>query len=164
MFAWPIASDSGVLYNPSMPEPFWGEPLGKHASYHASACRGICLGMPMHMPRHVDAYAYAQLATNETCNGKTLNLTGPCYTQSELVDSANKVYDIEVIYQPISFEDNIKRLRDIPLFATRGHNVINMLGGCFQCIEQNVFDVPSDYLAACGREPLPLYEQMKTFL
>ncbi|MGY8892422.1 MAG: NAD(P)H-binding protein [Pseudomonadales bacterium] len=110
------------------------------------------------------AYAYAQLATNETCNGKTLNLTGPCYTQSELVDSANKVYDIEVIYQPISFEDNIKRLRDIPLFATRGHNVINMLGGCFQCIEQNVFDVPSDYLAACGREPLPLYEQMKTFL
>ena len=110
------------------------------------------------------AYAYARLAANDSCNGKILNLTGPCYTQTELVESANEVYGIEVTYEPISVEDNIKRLREIPFFATRGKDVINMLCGCFQCIENNIFDVPSDYLAACGREPLLLTKQMKTLL
>ena len=72
----PIASDSGVFYDPSIPPQLLGEASGKHASPYARLClgmprrmpwhakayayawaQGICLGIPRHMPRHTKAYA-----------------------------------------------------------------------------------------------------------
>ncbi|MGK0498428.1 MAG: NAD(P)H dehydrogenase (quinone) [Oceanicoccus sp.] len=110
------------------------------------------------------AHAYAALALNDNCSQQVLNIIGPCYKQSELVEAVNRTFGMQIQYQPISFEANLQRLRGIPFIANRGEDLINMLAGCFQCIENNVFDVASDYLAATGREPISLDEQMQRLL
>jgi NAD(P)H dehydrogenase (quinone) len=107
------------------------------------------------------ANAYATLATSTEINNTSLNLIGTTYTQSDLVEAANEVFDLDVGYKAISFAENLERLRAIPFIAARGEAVINMLAGCFQCIELGVFDVPSEFFQVVGREPLTLAEQMQ---
>jgi len=107
-------------------------------------------------------YALACLATSDHCNGRTLNLIGQCYTQAALVEAANRVFSLSVEYVPVTHEQNIERLRSIEFIAARGEAVISMLAGCFECIAENVFDVPSDFIAATGRQPLSLELQMKS--
>lgn len=106
------------------------------------------------------AYAYAQLATSERCNGHCLNLMGATVTQAELVDTVRQVLQLDVHYAPISHAQNLARLRSIEMLASRGDDVINMLAGCFQCIAAGVFDVSSEYELAAGRRARSLAEQL----
>jgi len=106
-------------------------------------------------------YAYARLALSEHCNGRCLSLIGPTYTQAELVSAVNGACQLEVRYAPISHADNLARLQSIDMLASRGEEVINMLAGCFQCIAAGVFDVPSEYEVAAGREPRSLQQQLR---
>lgn len=97
------------------------------------------------------AYALAQLATNDRCNGQTLNLVGDNKTQDELVELANQVFGLHVEYRVISDEENVQRFMADEKIASRGESVARMLTGCFQCIRNGAFDVPSDYAQAAGR-------------
>jgi NAD(P)H dehydrogenase (quinone) len=106
------------------------------------------------------AYAYAQLATSERCNGQCLNLIGATGTQAELVRTVKRVFQLEVRCVPLSHVENLARLRSIEMLASRGEDVINMLAGCFQCIAAGVFDVGSEYEIAAGRGVRSLEEQM----
>ena len=107
------------------------------------------------------AVAYATLALAPEIRNTSFNLIGPTYTQSELVEATNEAFDLQVRYKKISFAENLERLRSIPFIAARGEAVINMLAGCFQCIELGVFDVASDFEQVTGRETLPLAQQMQ---
>jgi NAD(P)H dehydrogenase (quinone) len=106
-------------------------------------------------------FALATLARTEHCTGRSVNLSGPPVTQTELVDAANRVFGTAVRYEPCSSDEDIARLRSIPMIAARGPDVINMLAGCFQCIRNGNFDVPSDYPSVTGRDAMALEEQMQ---
>ena len=97
------------------------------------------------------AYALAQLAINDRCNGQILNLVGDNQTQQELVALANRVFGLHVEYQALSDEENVQRFMADEKIAVRGEPVARMLTGCFQCIRKGAFDVPSDYERAAGR-------------
>ena len=105
--------------------------------------------------------ALAILARTEHCTGRSVNLSGQPVTQTELVAAANRVLGIDVRYVPCSAEEDIARLQAIPLIAARGPDVINMLAGCFQCIRNGNFAVPSDYSTVTGRDVMGLELQMQ---
>ena len=102
------------------------------------------------------AYATAKLALSESANGRVFNLVGDCYTQAELVGIVNEVYGTKVRYECISDAEFYAKLEPV-----RGDVVANMLTGCYQCIRNGAYDVPSDFLAASGRHAKPVKEQIR---
>jgi NAD(P)H dehydrogenase (quinone) len=107
------------------------------------------------------AFATAALATSDACNGRILNLTSENKTQAELVELANEVFGLHVRYEPITVEQNIERFMADEKIAARGEEVVNMLSGCFECIEQGAFDVPGNFSEAAGRAPKSIREQFE---
>jgi len=105
--------------------------------------------------------AFAALTVSEECNGQSLNLIGPTYTQAELVELANQVFGLSVTYESMTVEENIARFMQDEKISARGEGVARMLTGCFQCIEVGAYDVASDFERAVGREPLGLRQQME---
>lgn len=105
------------------------------------------------------AYACARLASDPAPHrGRVYNIVGQCATQAQLVALANEAFGLHVRYETISDEANIEKFRR--LMPERGEAVARMLTGCFQCIREGAFDVPSDYEAAAGRKPKSLREMM----
>jgi NAD(P)H dehydrogenase (quinone) len=92
------------------------------------------------------AYATAKLALDESANGKIFNLIGDCHTQAELVAMVNEIYATNVRYESFSDEECYAKFEPV-----RGETVANMLTGCYQCIRNGAYDVPSDFPAATGR-------------
>ncbi|HJP04497.1 MAG: NAD(P)H-binding protein [Gammaproteobacteria bacterium] len=107
------------------------------------------------------AFAYTQLATSDRCNGEIVNLVGETYTQAELIDMANQVFNLDVRFEPITVEQNIEKFMAYEPIAARGLHVAQMLTGCFQCIAKGAFDVDSDFERVAGRPPLSLRQQME---
>ena len=107
------------------------------------------------------AYGLARLALDDAHAGRCYNLSGETLSQAELVGLTNEVFGLAVRYEPISREDNLRRLLAVPRVAARGEEVARMLTGCFECIANGAFDVPSDYATAAGRPPRLLREQMQ---
>jgi NAD(P)H dehydrogenase (quinone) len=97
------------------------------------------------------AFATAQVALGDGHAGRTYNLAGECLSQRELVERVNEVFGLAVRYEAIDDEAWIEKFRR--LRPERGEGVARMLTGCFQCIREGIFDVPSDYETAAGRPP-----------
>ncbi len=110
------------------------------------------------------AFGIAKLATDDRHNGRIYNLIGQTNTQAELVTMANQVFGLNVEYQPISAEDNIKRFMADETIAARGEEVARMLTGCFECIAAGAFDVGSDFEMATGRPAKTTLQQMEEIL
>ncbi|HPF28152.1 MAG TPA: NAD(P)H-binding protein [Steroidobacteraceae bacterium] len=105
------------------------------------------------------AVAIARVSAFDIHNGRTLNLVGESMTQSALVALASDVFGLDLRYETISDEENIARLMSDEKIAARGRDVAQMLAGCFQCIRNGAFDVPSDFEQAAGR-PVKATRQM----
>ena len=105
------------------------------------------------------AFATAGLAGSDAHNGQTFNLVGNNLTQSGLVALANDVFGLNVRYETINDEENIAHLMKDESIASRGPDVARMLTGCFQCVRNGAFDVPSDFEKAAGR-PVKTTRQM----
>jgi NAD(P)H dehydrogenase (quinone) len=103
------------------------------------------------------AFATAKLALDESANGKIFNLVGDCHTQAELVAMVNEVFGTNVRYEAFSDEECFAKLEPV-----RGQIVASMLTGCYQCIRNGAYDVPSDFFAAAGRAAKPVKEQIAT--
>jgi len=108
-----------------------------------------------YITRNEIAFATARLALDETHNGKIYNLVGDCHTQAELVATVNEVYGTNVSYESISDEECYAKLAPV-----RGELVANMLTGCYQCIRNGAYDVPSDFAAATGRPARSIKQQI----
>lgn len=106
-------------------------------------------------------HAYARLVAGDGHGGRTYTLAGDPVRQAEIVQGVNQVFGLNVRYEPISLEQNIARFMADEKIAARGRAVAEMLSGCFQCISQGAFDVPSDYLAATGRPCQTLLQQLE---
>ncbi len=108
-----------------------------------------------YISRNEIAFATAKLALDEAANGKIFNLVGDCHTQAELVTMVNEVYGTRVGYGAFSDEECFARLEPV-----RGELVANMLTGCYQCIRNGAYDVPSDFAAATGRPAKSIQDQI----
>lgn len=102
------------------------------------------------------AFATAKLVLDESANGKIFNLVGECHTQQELVDAVNEVCGTNVRYDAISDDENFAKLE-----PARGELVARMLTGCYQCIREGAYDVPSDFEAATGRQTKSVGQQIR---
>ena len=109
-----------------------------------------------YISRNEIAFATAKLALDEGANGRIFNLVGDCQTQAELVAMVNEVYGTHVSYEAFSDEECFARLEPI-----RGKIVANMLTGCYQCIRNGAYDVPSDFEAATGRPAKSVKQQIE---
>ncbi|CAG0940403.1 NAD(P)H dehydrogenase (quinone) [Gammaproteobacteria bacterium] len=105
------------------------------------------------------AFGAARLVTGAAPAGRVYNLCGECATQAELVALANAVFGLAVAYDTESDEDCIARF--LRVYPERGEDVARMLTGCFQCIRNGAFDVPSDFAAATGRPCRSLRQMME---
>ncbi len=105
-------------------------------------------------------FALARLAIRDGCNGRIVNLTGENLTQAEIVALANEVFGLAVRYEPITAQQCVDKFMALPEYAARGIEVARMLAGCFQCMADGAFDVPSDYESAAGRPVQTTREQM----
>lgn len=105
-------------------------------------------------------FALARLAIRDDCNGEIVNLTGENLTQAEIVALANEVFGLAVRYEPITAQQCVDKLMALPQYAARGIEVARMLAGCFECMADGAFDVPSDYERAAGRPVRATREQM----
>jgi NAD(P)H dehydrogenase (quinone) len=106
-------------------------------------------------------YATAKLASDSSLNSRTYNLTSENVTQAHLVDLANHVFGIDVVYESINDEENIARLMKVPRIAARGEDVARMLTGCFQSMRNKAFEVPSDFEHAAGRPCKSILDMMQ---
>ena len=109
-----------------------------------------------YISRNEIAFATAKLALDEGANGRIFNLVGDCQTQAELVAMVNEVYGTHVSYEAFSDEECFARLEPI-----RGKIVANMLTGCYQCIRNGAYDVPSNFEAATGRPAKSVKQQIE---
>ena len=96
-------------------------------------------------------YALAQLAARDVGTGETLNLTGENLTQAEMIALVNEVFGLNVVYETITAQQCIDKFMAIPAYAARGIEVAQMLAGCFECMADGKFAVPSDFEHATGR-------------
>jgi hypothetical protein len=71
------------------------------------------------------------------------------------VQMVNEVYGLSVSYEPITDEECFAKLEPV-----RGEIVANMLTGCYQCIRNGAYDVPSDFEAATGRPAKSIIQQI----
>jgi NAD(P)H dehydrogenase (quinone) len=105
------------------------------------------------------AFAYAQLAADESQTGQIYNITGETLTQAELLQEACGVFGLDVRYETLSDEACIAKFRT--LMPERGEAVAHMLTGCFQSIRAGAFDVPSHFQEAAGRPAKCVREMMQ---
>ncbi len=109
-------------------------------------------------------FALAQLARNDACNGRVVNLTGGSLSQTELVSMANEVFGINVAYEAVTPQQTMDKFAAKPAFVARGEEVIKMLAGCFECMESGKFDVPSHFSQAAGRAARSTRQMMEDIL
>jgi NAD(P)H dehydrogenase (quinone) len=95
------------------------------------------------------AFPYPNLLKGDQHHGKTYNLVGPNVTQSELCALANRVFGLNIRYEPATDEEQIQKF--LRLMPQRGLEVARMLTGAFQCIRNGAFEVPSHFDLAAGR-------------
>lgn len=107
------------------------------------------------------AFALARLALDDAAHGRSFNLVGPSQTQAGLVGLANEVFGMRVRYETLTDEENVELLMRDAKIAARGREVARMLTGCFQCVRNGAYDVPSDFEAAAGRLVKPTRRMME---
>ena len=104
--------------------------------------------------------ALAALVFGDQYANETVNLTSENLTQTELVGIANDVFGSNVVFQNISAKQCLDKFHAMPDYVKRGEEVITMLVGCFECIEQGLFEVRSDFEYVTGRPAKSIREQL----
>jgi NAD(P)H dehydrogenase (quinone) len=104
------------------------------------------------------AYGAARLISGDQPRNRVYNLVGECATQADLVALANQAFGFHVRYESESDEACIAKF--LQLMPERGEPVARMLTGCFQCIRNGAFEVPSEFEAATGRPCRSLRQMM----
>lgn len=106
------------------------------------------------------AAALARLTVTTMFDRQTVNICGPGITQTELVAAANEVFGLHVRYATCTAEERFHEFMQLPSYAKRGTDVVQMLVGCFECIAAGLFDVESDFERVTGRPPHSLQQQI----
>jgi NAD(P)H dehydrogenase (quinone) len=132
---------------------------GETGSYQNSGGGGRC----GYIAINELAFAIAKLAIDDKHNGQIYNLVAESQTQAELISLANRVFGLNIEYQEISDEMNVRRMMADPGIAARGEEVARMLTGCFQCIRNGAFDVASNYESAAGRPAKTTLQMMEEY-
>ena len=101
------------------------------------------------------AAAYIKLITNDKHNGKTYHVFGESITQQQLVDRINQVYDISLVYEPVSV-NQYKKDR----IAVHGENPGGIIAGIYEGIKNGAFDMGSDFKTITGRD----HQSVRDFL
>lgn len=104
------------------------------------------------------AVAYVNLMTDERLNNKIYNLCGEAITQQQLTDVLNDVFGEKLIYESMSVEAYVEDRKN-----EHGEFLGMIIGGIYQGIREGVFDVPSDFKLASGREHLTIREMAEQY-
>lgn len=103
-------------------------------------------------------FAYAKLLIEEKHNGHVYNLVGEGITQTQLTEVMNQVFDTNLIFNSVSFEDYLaERTAELGVFMG------TVIAGIYQGIQSGANDVPSDFEKVAGRAHLSPLSMMKGF-
>ncbi|MBJ2175164.1 SDR family oxidoreductase [Aureibaculum sp. A20] len=103
-------------------------------------------------------YAYAKMLLEEKHNGKTYNLAGNAITQSELVTYINQIYDTQLVFNSISFEEYATERK-----AALGDFMGTIIAGIYEGIKEGAYNVSSDFEKAADRPHKSPLEMIKNF-
>ncbi len=92
------------------------------------------------------AYAYTQMLLNDKHDSQTYNLVGDPITQAELTDLINHVFDTDLKFNSISFDEYLTERK-----AELGDFIGTVIAGIYEGIRNGANDVPSDFERASGR-------------
>lgn len=101
-------------------------------------------------------YAYSKLLMDVKHNGQVYNLVGKPITQSQLADGINQVYNTNLVYNPISFEDYLSERKE-----ALGEFLGTIIAGIYQGINNGANDVPSNFEEIAGRPHKALKEMIE---
>jgi len=104
------------------------------------------------------AFAYSQMLLDERHNGQIYNLLGEAITQQELADKINEVFHTNLTFKSISVEEYEQERK-----AELGDFIGSIIAGIYKGIKDGVYNIPSDYKKASGRDPKSVIEMMKEF-
>ncbi|MEJ2055861.1 MAG: hypothetical protein P8X42_18255, partial [Calditrichaceae bacterium] len=115
-------------------------------------------GKSAYTSRNELARAYVNLIYKDDLNKNILNLCGKPVTQYELSGAINKVFGLELKYNPISVEEYIR-----DRIAVHGDFYGNIVAGIYNGIREGAYDVHSDFKKVCGRDHYDLQQMAEEF-
>ncbi|MGD8534968.1 MAG: SDR family oxidoreductase [Candidatus Aminicenantes bacterium] len=104
------------------------------------------------------ARAYGHLIMDDSLNGQIYNLCGEAITQQELTDVINAVFNLELIYKPMSVDAYVQ-----DRVKTHGDFLGHIVAGIYKGIRDGAFDILSDYVKVCGKEHQSLTQMAEEF-
>ncbi len=115
-------------------------------------------GIASYTSRNELAFAYSKIATGKHHTNRVYNLTGPAITQSELAEQINNIYGTSLIFKDITPKEYIK-LRQEALGSFMG----GIIGGIYESIRLNYFNVESDFKKITARDHRTVTEMITEY-
>ena len=92
------------------------------------------------------SYAYLKLTTNDSHDGKSVNLCMQPITQQELADAFNDVYGWNLTYEAVDIQAYTQKR-----ISALGPEFGAIIGGIYEAMYWGDYDVVSDYESIVGR-------------
>ncbi|WP_396667594.1 NAD(P)H-binding protein [Microbacterium sp. R86528] len=124
------------------PDVEYAATYAQHGEIANSAADGRCA----YTTRPELAEAYAALVTTDTHNGRTVNLSGPTLSQSELAKYIGALVGVTLTYRPMSDADYL-----VDRTSELGDFFGPVIAGIYQGIREGANDTTSDFAAVVGR-------------
>jgi len=105
------------------------------------------------------ARAYTEMITNTNHLSKIYNLCGPAITQTELTQAINYAFDLNLTYKAVNIEEYIKDRTTV-----HGKFLGEIIAGIYVCIQNNTFNVSSDFERVLGRPHQSIAAQIMEYL
>jgi NAD(P)H dehydrogenase (quinone) len=115
-------------------------------------------GIVSYTSRDELAYAYSKIAISKNHINKIYNLTGSPVTQAELAQQINSVYNTSLSFVDITPEEYMKSRKE-----SLGSFVGSIIGGIYESIRQNHFNVKSDFKKITGRKHKTVKEMITEY-
>ncbi|WP_372772823.1 SDR family oxidoreductase [Mangrovibacterium sp.] len=103
-------------------------------------------GLCAYTSRSELAHAYSKMLIEDKHNGQLYNLVGEPITQEQLAGLLNEVYGTKLVYRAATVDDYLKDRK-----AELGEFLGTIIGGIYEGMKNNAFNVNSDFERAAGR-------------
>lgn len=104
------------------------------------------------------AVAYAKMLLEDKHDRQIYNLGGEGVTQTELAETINQIYGVNIKFKDMSVEDYLAERKE-----ALGDFLGTIIAGIYEGIRNGAFEVVSDFEKASGRKHKSLKELMKEF-
>ena len=146
-----VIGRNGIYIEPDLE---YLESYKKEGEIRNCAANGKCT----YTSREELGFAYAKMLIEEKHNNQIYNLVGSAITQSELTKYINQVFNTNLVFNAVSFQDYLEERK-----TELGDFIGTVIAGIYEGIKEGANDVSSDFEKAAGRVHLSTLEMITVF-